>query len=491
MRSLRQLLVPCLAVVVLNASAQTTNSPDTVCYQVGGSTYQVPLTSGYTYTWELQQPGALQSGQGSNSIEVDWSNAEPGLIQDGVVVYATDENGCHTDTLTLDVFIFQPNLITEPLPPLCAGDDCVELDATPPGGIWSGEGVSNGVFCPSESGAGSFTLTYTYFEVCEFTTTLQVQVDPDLDPVITPIDPFCQTETVTFQASLPGGTWSASCGNCINPNTGVFNGNTSGAGNFTVNYSFNSDCASLASTDVQVVAAVDATISSVPTLCETGEPIGLTAANGGGTWSAECGDCLNGNVFIPNTSGPGTFTVTYEIDGVCSDVDLVDVVVLQQRVAFFTLSNPLCLDAGEASGIPQEGGGEWSASCGDCINSGNGIIDLTANGEGDLEVTYTFGGLCGAEFSATTNVIPCQIELPNIFSPNNDGMNDILRIENLEFFKDTRLVVTNRWGIVVYDEPRYNTLNNWRGADLPEGVYFYVLTMPDGTQYPGTLTLTR
>lgn len=491
MRKLKTFFAAVALALAFNAGAQTTLSPDTVCYLSGGSTYAVPLTEGYTYTWELIQPGVLESGQGSNSIEVDWSGADPGLIEDGVIVYATDENGCNTDTLTLDIFIFQPNLIPEPVATLCAGDDCVELDATPLGGTWSGEGVVDGFFCPSESGPGTFTLTYTYFEVCEFTTTLNVQVDPDLDPTIVSVDPFCESETVTLQASVGGGTWSANCGNCINPNTGAFNGGSSGAGTFTVNYGFNSDCASVASTQVQVVEAVDATISSVPTLCETGEPIGLVATDGGGVWTAECGDCLNGNVFIPNVSGSGSFTVTYEIEGVCSDIDLVDVVVLAQRSAFFTLSNPLCLDAGEASGIPQEGGGQWSASCGDCINSGTGIVDLAANGEGELEITYTFGGLCGAEFTASTNVIPCQIELPNIFSPNNDGMNDVLKFENLEFFKDSRLVVTNRWGNVVYEEDRYNTLNNWRGDDLAEGVYFYVLTMPDGTEYVGTLTLTR
>ncbi len=491
MHTLRAITLVSSFAFALSAAGQSTLSPDTVCFQSSGSTYQVPFTDGYTYTWQLQGPGAVQNGQGSNSIEVDWSNAEPGLIEEGVVVFATDENGCNTDTLTLDIFIFQPNLIPEPVATLCASDDCVELDATPLGGTWSGEGVVDGFFCPSESGPGSFTLTYTYFEVCEFTETLQVQVDPDIDPEITAVAPFCESETVTLQASVPGGTWSANCGNCINPNTGVFSGSASGPGTFTVNYAFNSDCATVATTQVQVVASVDATISSVPALCETGEPIGLTAADAGGTWSADCNDCLNGNVFIPNASGPGTFTVSYEIEGVCSDIDLVDVVVLAQRSAFFTLSNPLCLDAGEASGIPQEGGGEWSASCGDCINSGTGIVDLEANGEGELEITYTFGGLCGAEFSSLTNVIPCQIELPNIFSPNNDGMNDKLEFKNLEFFKDSRLVVTNRWGKVVYEEERYDMFNNWRGDDLAEGVYFYVLTMPDGTEYVGTLTLKR
>lgn len=488
---MKHILFFTFVMAIVSVSAQTnTANPDTVCYQLGGSVYTVPSSPDYTYTWEVSAPGVIESGQGSNLINVDWSSATPGLISGGVLVFATDADGCVTDTLDLDIFIYnlQPT-ITSP-GTVCEGDPCFNLQGSPAGGSWSGNGVTGNQFCPVQSGPGTFTVTYTYVDVCTFTSTLDVVVSPQLSATITPPGTICENETVTLQASTPGGTWSSSCGNCINPNTGVFSAGTAGVGSHTVLYGFGTSCSGDASLNINVVAAVDASISAIPELCETGGTLTLTAAQGGGVWSASCGNCLEGNVFNPQVSGPGMFTVSYEISGPCSDLDLIDVVVLDQKNALFTMLDPLCLDAGTYGPIAQQNGGVWSASCDDCITPG-GIINLNSAGMGEIEVTYTFEGLCGAQHTATTEIVPCSIGFPNIFSPNNDGVNDMLRFDNLQFFRDSRLVVTNRWGHVVYENDRYNAANNWRAEDVPEGTYFYVLTLPDGTDHTGTFMIVR
>lgn len=490
---MKQLFFGLMLLLPIVGLTQSTANPDTVCYQNSGSIYSVVNTPGFDFSWSVQAPGILENGQGSNEINVDWSGAEPGLISDAITVFAIDQDGCHSDTLTLDVLVYNISFALDEIGPLCDNDPCTDLTASPEGGIWSGSGVSNNQFCPEVSGVGTFELTYTYVDAgCTFTSVLSVTVDEVVSATITPVDAICENESVTMQASEPGGSWTATCGNCINPQTGLFSGASSGPGSFTISYGFNSSCSAVATTVIDVAPSVDASINAVPTLCETAESFTISASDQGGVWSAECDNCLTaGGTFNPQVSGAGTYTVTYEIEGFCSDIDLVDVVVLAQTNADFELLNPLCLDAGVYTPIPNQVGGLWSASCGGCINENTGEIDLVMAGEGEIVVTYTFEGLCGSESIEVAISIPCTIELPNIFSPNNDGVNDVLRFENLEFFPGSKLTVTNRWGQVVYENNEYNRMNNWRGDELPEGTYFFTLSMRNGDTYNGPITLVR
>ncbi|MGB0429366.1 MAG: Ig-like domain-containing protein [Bacteroidia bacterium] len=73
-----------------------------------------------------------------------------------------------------------------------------------------------------------------------------------------------------------------------------------------------------------------------------------------------------------------------------------------------------------------------------------------------------------------------KLRIPNGFSPNNDGINDALVIENGTFYNDLHLVVYNRWGQVIYDNPNYK--NDWQGinqngSELTDGTYFYLVTV--------------
>ncbi|MFN3916404.1 MAG: choice-of-anchor L domain-containing protein [Flavobacteriales bacterium] len=76
-------------------------------------------------------------------------------------------------------------------------------------------------------------------------------------------------------------------------------------------------------------------------------------------------------------------------------------------------------------------------------------------------------------------VAPCEITIPNIFTPNGDGSNDMFVIDNLGFYPNTTLMVYNRWGDLVYESSNYQ--NNWNGthyksgAKLSDGTYFYII----------------
>ncbi|MCT4665559.1 MAG: gliding motility-associated C-terminal domain-containing protein [Flavobacteriales bacterium] len=77
----------------------------------------------------------------------------------------------------------------------------------------------------------------------------------------------------------------------------------------------------------------------------------------------------------------------------------------------------------------------------------------------------------------------CDLEIPNVFSPDNDGVNELFIIRNLnkDIYTQSDFNVWNRWGNTVYHHGAYGLIGDfWDGKDnngepLRTGVYFYEL----------------
>lgn len=86
-----------------------------------------------------------------------------------------------------------------------------------------------------------------------------------------------------------------------------------------------------------------------------------------------------------------------------------------------------------------------------------------------------------------------DIKIPNIFTPNGDGVNDAFEIRGLEKYVENKLTLVNRWGDLVYQKNNYQ--NEWDGNSLLDGTYFYILEVRSvtGTWKPlkGYVTLAR
>ncbi|MEG1555425.1 MAG: gliding motility-associated C-terminal domain-containing protein, partial [Bacteroidales bacterium] len=66
---------------------------------------------------------------------------------------------------------------------------------------------------------------------------------------------------------------------------------------------------------------------------------------------------------------------------------------------------------------------------------------------------------------------PIIIEIPNVITPNGDGINDNFVIKGIEQCEKSRLIIKNRNATIVFKSENYE--NNWNGNDLEEGPYFY------------------
>jgi len=91
--------------------------------------------------------------------------------------------------------------------------------------------------------------------------------------------------------------------------------------------------------------------------------------------------------------------------------------------------------------------------------------------------------------------IPVSFTIPNVFSPNNDGNNDVFSIESTGV-TNLDMQIYNRWGMLMFETSDINATWNGRtssGAICPEGTYFYIIKITtDKTEtFKGTLTLLR
>lgn len=97
----------------------------------------------------------------------------------------------------------------------------------------------------------------------------------------------------------------------------------------------------------------------------------------------------------------------------------------------------------------------------------------------------------------TEEVVRKELLIPNAFSPNNDGQNDLFRISNITDEKLIDFKVFNRWGTILFrtSDPREGWDGSYKGQVQPVGVYGYVIRIgyTDGyvETYKGTVTLLR
>ena len=126
----------------------------------------------------------------------------------------------------------------------------------------------------------------------------------------------------------------------------------------------------------------------------------------------------------------------------------------------------------------------------DSINfTENNIFENLA--AGDYTAYYQLSSECtiSADFTIPESEVSCEIYVPNAFSPNNDGFNDVFKAYSETEVILTEMEIFGRWGELIYDVKNLSTkdLNEgwdgtFRGRDMENGVYVYVISYLKGTE---------
>ncbi len=106
--------------------------------------------------------------------------------------------------------------------------------------------------------------------------------------------------------------------------------------------------------------------------------------------------------------------------------------------------------------------------------------------EGEKQISLVVNnGAAGQCFNTVSKIIQVtdSIEVPNVFTPNGDGINDVFQVKT-NGVMTYKFDVYNRWGAIVYKfagKRIYWDGRSSAGVQMESGTYFYVLTSDDGT----------
>jgi gliding motility-associated-like protein len=134
--------------------------------------------------------------------------------------------------------------------------------------------------------------------------------------------------------------------------------------------------------------------------------------------------------------------------------------------------------------VSLDGGNNWSTP-----SSGSTGLSHTVAGLQPMQtVTIIVKALsaCTEARSAPVSqqVLPDGVFIPNSFTPNNDGLNDVLKVYGYKI-KELKLVVFNQWGEKLFEsgDQSRGWDGTYKGRVQPSGVYMYVcrLVLTDGT----------
>ncbi len=104
---------------------------------------------------------------------------------------------------------------------------------------------------------------------------------------------------------------------------------------------------------------------------------------------------------------------------------------------------------------------------------------LEANSQGIYTLVATND--CGTfADSAFLGAYVCELEFPNVFTPDGDGSNDFwTSLDHPDGFDSFDMQIFNRWGNIMYTYDNVNGVWNGKtssGAEASEGIYFYTVT---------------
>jgi gliding motility-associated-like protein len=454
-------------------------------------------------------------------LTYNWSNGNTtptvtGLCTGVVSLTISSNSGCKAiQTFTLTQNPSMQLSISNITQPKCFNDCNGDITLVPSGGTlpytftWTPIAVTGNPqfsLCP-----GNYTATVIDARGCFTTTTANLINPPQFTVSNTFTNSSCSTSSdgIAIETAAGGtGTLSYSWSgpNSFSASTSSISGVTSG--NYTVLVTDARGCTATDSVKIVPTITLVANAGSNPTVCLNGS-VTLDGSPSTGSIAGYSWIQLPNNTSTIATTpsvivSPGVGTTSYVLQVIstgsaCIDTQmvLVNVYPLPQVSAGTSTTIPLftSIMIGGSPTSPTGISFSWTpAFTLDNPVNPNPTASNTINTTYTVFVTDANG--CTASDTIRVDIYP-EIKIPNGFSPNGDGKNDMWVIDNIDQFPDCVVEVYNRWGERLYYAPKgYSPLFNgkYKGSDLPVGTYYYIINLNHPAYpkaYTGPLTIFR
>jgi gliding motility-associated-like protein len=340
----------------------------------------------------------------------------------------------------------------------------------------------------------------------------------DIQPVVineTDLYRQCFDDSIVISVDASGGSevftydWQASASDSTSDVVSI---NQNGSFNYIVTVT--DICLGPFVDTVTVVMNQTLSIDTIYVGPATCEPVGFVSAQISGqtgvpqyTWTGPGPNSPNFiNASVWENLSSGWYYINVQ-DNVCETNDSAFVDILNPPIASFT-ANPTSgcspLNVLFTNNSQNTAYYEWDFGNGNVINANdlsaqsqqftsNAVVTLTAYQDPNCFDQQTINitiAICGCTDPASLNYDPTAtvddgscvyptptVEAPNVFTPNNDGSNDLYFLEVTNALQ-VELVILNRWGGVMYDGAGINPMPSWNGrtqngTEAEEGTYFY------------------
>ncbi len=435
----------------------------------------------------------LDAGGGGASYQWNTGDLTQQLTLSGggtFTVTVTNAAGCEASDQIVVSSGTEPQVSLGPDVRLCPGSD-VTLDAGPGNTtyLWS---TGAGTQAITVSTAGLYYVLGTTSCGTD-SAAINVTVAPAPFANAGPDDTLCAGANITLAGSTAGGAsynWTTTSGffntpDSLNP---IYVADSNASGPVTLVLTVTDTCGTVTDTLVmEILPRLQMTFVLPDTVCYqtpiqiayTGNPTSVLWV-GHGTFSDSTG---NPTVYTPAPGEAGQIDISAIATGQCGTATFhtsffaEDTVIANFDWSPTTIYPATWVNFNNQTYLPGLAA-HWSFGDGffsvehdpahQFYNPGTYTIEL---------VSYGRGG-CNDTVVRTLNVIRPDTIIPNVFSPNGDGINDFLDIvvPPTEYFS---VGVFDRWGHRVFSST--NPELKWNGkigdADAPETVYFYVIEM--------------
>jgi gliding motility-associated-like protein len=491
-------------------------------------------TSQLVIAWALPNPvitgsaavcSGLQSTLSAGSFtNYSWSTgATTPTISTGTAgnytVIVTDSNGCENTSPAFSLTIYDlPTATLNSNATICFGQSTsfqLTLTGTPPysysysngTGVFGPYSTSNGT--PTLTLAPSATTTYTIISISDahcsgtYSGAASVTVNPLPTPVITGLSEICNGKDAILHAgNYQNYSWS----------TGAATASitVSAAAVYSCTVTDLNGCSNVAQHTLTVNETPVIVFSNDTSLtCEA--PIihffNTSSFPQGSVFNWDFADGSTSTDENPQHqfSQPGNFpislTITTDKNCMATLVKDLNIDFYPLPVAKFTASpkSTSMFNSGIELVDQSENAVRWKWDLGDGFFSAEPSLKHSYPEPGKYIIKLTVENIAGciSETVEDVNIVP--LFMPNAFSPNNDGRNDVFFDPGYAFdVKTFSMKIFNRWGQLMFSTD--NLRNAWDGSTpsgtlAPDGVYVYQLSITNNNdkkfQYNGTVSLIR